>query len=212
MRFLWIMLLASGLYAGEFDEAVAEYNQGNYIKALDAFYVLAKEGHPKAQFNVALIYANGTGVNQDLYQAMEWYKKSAEQGNTEAQYNLAKLIFQRPDSNDTRARKRMEYWYQKAADGGQREAMNNLALLYLKGEGSKKNKLKAFELFKKAALLGDAAAQINVALMYAWEKEVPNDKIKAYKNLKAALKQGKTEASAYLEKLCKESSWACEND
>jgi len=160
---------------------------------------------------VGLIYANGKGVNKDIYQAMEWYKKSAEQGNTAAQYNLAKLIAQRPDSKDPRAQERIRYWLEKAAKGGQKEAMNDLALLYLNGKGVKENKLKAFELFKKAAQLGDASAQINVALMYAWGKGIPNDKIKAYKNLKQALTQGKTEASPYLERLCKESSWACQN-
>ncbi|KYJ85588.1 tetratricopeptide repeat protein [Sulfurovum riftiae] len=212
MRFLWIVLLAAGLCAGEFDEAVAEYNQGNYIKALDAFYVLAKEGHPKAQFNVGLIYANGKGVNKDRYQAMVWYRKAAEQGNTAAQYNLAKLIAQRPDKEDPRALEQIKYWYEKAAEGGRKEAINDLALLYLEGKGVKKNKLKAFELFKKAAEMGDSAAQLNVALMYAWGEGLPNDKIKAYKNLKKALSQGRTEASAYLERLCKESSWACQGN
>jgi len=212
MKFLWIMVLATGIWASEFDMAVTEYNQGNYIKALDAFYTLAKKGDPKAQFNVGLIYAKGKGVNKDTYQAMEWYKKAAEQGNTAAQYNLAKLIAQRPDNEDPRARKRVKYWYEKAAEVGQKEAINDLALLYLKGEGVKKNELKAFELFKKAAEMGDSAAQINVALMYAWGEGVPNDKIKAYKNLKKALSQGRAEASSYLERLCKESSWACQNN
>jgi TPR repeat protein len=212
MKFLWIMVLATGVWASEFDVAVTEYNQGNYIKALDAFYTLAKEGDPKAQFNVGLIYANGKGVNKDTYQAMEWYKKAAEQGNTAAQYNLAKLIAQRPDKEDPRARKRVKYWYEKAAEGGQKEAINDLALLYLKGEGVEKNELKAFELFKKAAEMGDGAAQINVALIYAWGEGLPNDKIKAYKNLKKALSQGRTEASSYLEQLCKESSWACQSN
>ncbi|AKF25848.1 hypothetical protein YH65_10970 [Sulfurovum lithotrophicum] len=212
MRFLWIILIAAGLAAGEFDEAVTEYKQGNYIKALDAFYVLAKEGHPKAQFNVGLIYANGKGVNKDIYQAKEWYKKAAKQGNTAAQYNLAKLISQSSDKTDPGAQEEVRYWYEKAAEGGQKEAMNDLALLYLKGSGVKQNKRKAFGLFKKAAQLGDASAQINLALMYAWGEGIPNDKVKAYNNLKQALRQGKTEASVYLERLCKESSWACQND
>jgi len=212
MKFLWVILLAAGLWAGEFESAVADYEQGNYIKALDAFYVLAKEGHPKAQFNVGLIYANGKGVKRDMYQAMAWYKKAAEQNNAEAQYNLAKLISQRPDKGDPRAMKRVKYWYEKAAAGGQKEAVNNLALLYLTGRGVEKNKTKAFELFKKAAKMGDSAAQINVALMYAWGKGIPSNKIKAYKNLKAALLQGRTEASPYLDRLCKENSWACQNN
>lgn len=212
MRFLWIVLLAAGLCAGEFEDAVSEYKQGNYIKALDAFYVLAKEGDPKAQFNVGLIYAEGKGVNKDIYQAMEWYKKAAEQGNTAAQYNLSKLISQRPDSKDPRAQERVRYWLEKAAEGGRKEAVNDLALLYLKGDGVKKNEVKAFELFKKAAGMGDPAAELNVALLYAWGKGVPNDKIKAYRHLKEALVHGRGEASGYLERLCKESSWACQSN
>ena len=212
MKFLWVAVLSIGLWANEFDTAVTEYNQGNYIKALDAFYVLAKEGDPKAQFNVGLIYANGKGVNKDSYQAMVWYKKAAEQGNTAAQYNLAKLISQRPDKDDPRAQEKVKYWYEKAVEGGQKEAVNDLALLYLKGEGVKKDERKAFELFKKAAKMGDSAAQVNLALMYAWSKGVPNNKIKAYRNLKAALSKGRTEASPYLELLCNESSWACQSN
>jgi len=210
MKFLWVAVLSIGLWANEFNIAVTEYNQGNYIKALDAFYVLAKEGDPKAQFNVGLIYANGKGVAKDNYQAMVWYKKAAEQGNTAAQYNLAKLISQKPGKEDTRAQEKVKYWYEKAAEGGQKEAVNDLALLYLKGKGVKKNERKAFELFKKAAKMGDSAAQINVALMYAWSEDVPNNKMKAYRNLKQALSQGREEASALLEQLCEESSWACQ--
>jgi len=211
MKIVWGLLLGVWLWGGAFNDAVAEYNAGNYIKALDAFYGIAKEGDAKAQFNVGLIYANGKGVNRDSYQAMEWYKKAADQGNTAAQYNLAKLISQRKDSHDPRAKKWVKYWYEKAAEGGQKEAMNNLALLYLKGDGVEKNELRAFELLRKAALLGDSAAQVNVALLYAWGETLPKDKIKAYKYLKQALRQGREEASFYLERLCKESSWACEN-
>jgi len=212
MKFLWIAVLVSGLWAGEFETAVTEYEQGNYIRALDAFYVLAKDGDPKAQFNVGLIYANGKGVNKDSYQAMEWYKKAAEQGNSAAQYNLAKLIAQRPDSKDPRAMKKIMYWYEKAAESGRKEAVNDLALLYLEGKGVEKNEFKAFELFKKAARMGDSAAQINLALIYAWSEKLPKDKIKAYKHLKKALSQGRTEASVYLERLCTESSWACQSN
>ena len=212
MKFLWILVLTAGLWANEFDTAVTEYRQGNYIKALDAFYALAKEGDPKAQFNVGLIYATGKGVNKDTYQAMQWYQKAAKQGNTAAQYNLAKLFSQRSEKEDPHAQERAKYWYEKAAEGGQKEAINDLAILYMEGKGVKKDEHKAFSLFQKAAKLGDSAAQLNVALMYAWGKGVPHDKIKAYENLREALSSGQTEASAYLERLCKESSWACQSN
>ena len=211
MRWLMIILLTVGLWGGAFEKAVTEYNAGNYIQALDAFYVLAKNGDAKAQFNVGLIYAMGKGVNQDSYQAKEWYRKAADQENRAAQYNLAKLLMQQEDNKDKDTIKRAIYWYRKASDGGQKEASNDLALLYLEGIGVEKSELKALELFKKAAFLGDNTAKLNMALLYAWGKEIPNDRMKAYKNLKQLLSQGETEASFYLEKLCKESSWACQN-
>ena len=72
-----------------------------------------------------------------------------------------------------------------------------------------KNKLKAFHLFKEGALRGDSSAQVNVALLYAWDENIVQDKMKAYENLKNAMGSGKSEASQYLDKLCKESVWVC---
>jgi uncharacterized protein len=34
------------------------------------------------------VYDNGRGVKQDYKKAIEWYEKSANQGNTKAQFNL----------------------------------------------------------------------------------------------------------------------------
>jgi TPR repeat protein len=34
------------------------------------------------------MYAKGEGVPQDLAQAMDWYRKAAERGYADAQYNL----------------------------------------------------------------------------------------------------------------------------
>lgn len=45
-----------------------------------------------AQFNVAIAYENGTGLDKDLAQAAMWYKKSAEQGTNDAQHNLGYLF------------------------------------------------------------------------------------------------------------------------
>jgi len=37
------------------------------------------------------MHANGRGIAQDFKEAIKWYKKSAEQGNVNAQYNLGNL-------------------------------------------------------------------------------------------------------------------------
>ena len=63
MRYLFIFIIAVlSLFADDFDQAVEDYNKGGYIKALNTFYALAKEGDPKAQYNFGFIYAKGKGV------------------------------------------------------------------------------------------------------------------------------------------------------
>ncbi|WP_295420465.1 tetratricopeptide repeat protein [Sulfurovum sp.] len=209
------MIILLGLtlcvWSGDFDQAVKDYNQGNYIKALNVFYVLAKKGDAQAQYNVGLIYANGKGVKADVSEAMQWYEKAAKQGIGTAQYNLAQLYYQKGENGEPHAYEKAKYWYEKAIKNSIKEAYNNLASLYMDAKGVAKDEKRAFELFAKAADLGDSAAQVNVAVMYAWGKEVKHDKMKAYENLKKALKSGKSEASEYLDRLCKESAWVCQD-
>ena len=211
MKYLSIFLIATlSLFANDFNQAVEDYNQGGYIKALNTFYTLAKKGDAKAQFNVALIYANGKGVQKDLSKARKWYEKAAKQDNPSAQYNLAQL-YHMAGEDDPHGYEKARYWYEKAVESGVTEAYNNLAALYIDGKGVKKDQQKAFELFEKAAKMGDPAAQVNVGVLYAWGEDITNDKMKAYDNLKKALVAGKSEASGYLDKLCKESASVCQD-
>jgi len=212
MKFwIWLGLFSALLFAGEFDNAVKDYNKGGYISALNTFYVLAKKGDPKAQYNVGMIYEKGKGVKADLAEAMKWYEKAAKQGNAMAQYNLGRLYHEKGDHNEPHAYEKAKYWYEKAIENKVKEAYNNLAALYMEGKGVQRDEKKAFDLFRQAADLGDGAAQYNVGVMYAWSNQITNDKMKAYENLKKALKKGYSEASGYLDKLCKESKWVCED-
>jgi len=203
-------LMVIGLYANEFNQAVENYNKGEYTKAFDTFYILAKEGNAKAQYNTGLLYALGQGVQKSIMHARKWYEKAAKQGNAKAQYNLGKL-YHDTAPNDEHAYQKAKYWYEKAVKGGVIEANNNLASLYIDGLGVKKDEQKALELLEEAASQGNAAAQVNLAVLYAWGEEVTHDKMKAYENFKSALKQGKSQASGYLDKLCKESAWVCQD-
>ena len=42
-----------------------------------------------AQFDLGLMFDNGNGVPKDFEQAVNWYRKAAEQDHVAAQYNLA---------------------------------------------------------------------------------------------------------------------------
>lgn len=203
-----LFLFTISLWSNEFEEAVKDYKNGNYIKALNAFYVLAKNGDVQAEYNVGLMYANGKGVKADIVQAIEWYEKAANHKNAAAAYNLA-VLYEAMENKDVHAYEKAKFWYEKAALEGLPQAQNNLAALYLDGKYISKDTKKAFELFKKAAAQGDVNAQINVAIMYAWNKEITQDKMKAYENFIHALDAGHHEAGKYLDQLCKESPWVC---
>ena len=48
----------------------------------------AKYGDVEAQFNLALCYQSGIGVQQNQLEAIKWYGKAVEQGYANAQHNL----------------------------------------------------------------------------------------------------------------------------
>ena len=52
----------------------------------------AEQGDITAQFNLAMMYSNGKGVNKNHPEAFKWCKKAAEQGYVDAQALLA-LIY-----------------------------------------------------------------------------------------------------------------------
>ncbi len=73
-----------------------DYNQGflaaeggDYKSAVDQWRPLAEKGHPIAQFNLALLYHSGLGVDLNEATAVSWYKKSASNGYYKAQEYLA---------------------------------------------------------------------------------------------------------------------------
>ena len=45
-----------------------------------------------AQLNIGGLYEYGYGVTQDYYEAFEWYKKAADQGNQEASNRIGRLV------------------------------------------------------------------------------------------------------------------------
>jgi TPR repeat protein len=55
------------------------YTAGDFVAALQLIQPLAEQGEARAQYNLAVQFELGKGVEQDLAQASEWYCKAAEQ-------------------------------------------------------------------------------------------------------------------------------------
>ncbi|MDY0195559.1 MAG: tetratricopeptide repeat protein [Sulfurovaceae bacterium] len=204
------LLIGSFAFGMEMKDGIAEYDKGNYAKAYKIFYALAKNGDPKAQYNIALMSLSGKGTNVSHKEAISWYTKAADQNHAPSQYSLG-YMYQKQAKTKPLLINQAKYWYTQAMTNGVKEAYTNMAFLYYTGYGKDipKDIPKAITLLSKAASMGDANAQLNLAIIYGWKNDVPNDKQKTYKYLKQALSCGKSEASAYLDVLCKESVWAC---
>ena len=66
------------------------YRRGEHEAAFGTFLDLATRGHPRAQYQVGWLYANGRGVPQDFQEAVRWYRQAAEQGHPAGQWALGR--------------------------------------------------------------------------------------------------------------------------
>jgi len=106
--------------------------------------------------------------NQGDYDtAFEEWLPYAEQGDADAQYNLALVYdFGYDDSN-----KAFE-WYKKSANQGNSNAQANLGLMYHNGDGVDIDYKQAMKWYLKAANQENPIAQNNIALMYEYGRSV----------------------------------------
>lgn len=69
----------------------------------------AEQGDAKAQNVMGTYYESGNGIAKDYMKAIYWYTKSADQGNSNAQYHLA-VLYNKVEENPLKA----YYWFEVA--------------------------------------------------------------------------------------------------
>jgi len=85
----------------------------------------AKAGNPRAQFDLAVMYATGNGVEKDERLAFNWFHKAARNGHVGAKYYMG-ISFQQ--GRGVRANAHLaRYWFKQAAKAGHPKAVYNLA-------------------------------------------------------------------------------------
>jgi TPR repeat protein len=116
------------------------------------FDVLARQGDANAQFNLALLYADGKDCPQDYVKARYWHVKAARQGHAAAHYSLALMHHkgQGIPRNDAKSARR----YRTAAQLGHQAAQFNLAVLYDQGLGVAHDLVMAYVWFFVAGAQG----------------------------------------------------------
>lgn len=163
-------LYAFGLYGAPQD----------YAQAVRWYTLAAEQGHPTAQYNLAVLYVNGQGVKADTLQAQKWYDLAYAQDST-----FEPIIVDRPAANDftfsdkRRGKKgdkisrhdKLQFdkalaTYRPKAEAGDPIAQYNLGVLYNEGLGTERNYKEAHKWFTLAAQQGDPDAQNNLGIMY----------------------------------------------
>ena len=140
------------------------------------------------QYLLGKYYADGTGTEQSWEKAVEWYRKSAEQGLAKAQYNLG-LCYANGNGVEKSYEKSVE-WYRKSAEQGDACAQCNLGFRYYYGMGVEKNYKKAVEWYRKSAEQGNADAQYNLGLCYEYGRGISKSRQEAIRLYQLAARQG----------------------
>lgn len=138
---------------------------------------LANKGSASAQYNLGVMYENGSHVEQNYEKAYYWYLKAAELGDVKAQFSVG-LSFEYGDGVEQDDNQAVN-WYEIAGSNGCADAQYYAGYAFEKGEGRKKNFNKALEWYKKAIKQGDSASMEALSRMYTKGLGVKADPIVA---------------------------------
>ena len=110
----------------------------------------ANAGEAQAQFDLALCYANGKGVEKNSERAFDWHKKTAKQGYMSAQLAMGLYYLLGVDKQQTE--KLINKWVMKQGKEKSVDSTLDLAVtLAIDEKFTKANDKLAFIWFKKAA-------------------------------------------------------------
>lgn len=160
--FILALLLGAGAaFAEPIDEANRAYDAGRFKQAARLLDPLARHGNPTAQLRLGILYFQGHGVKEDERRAISWWRRSADQGNLDAMYQLGNAFTFGIDAAKTVPDPDREaaWWYFRAASAGHREAQYGLGLLFLAGKGVMESREEAMRWMHRAAEQGHADAK-----------------------------------------------------
>lgn len=149
----------------------------------------AERGDSSAQLRLALDYSAGKGTFRDENAAMEWCRKSAENGNDGAMKWLADMLAAKGKTEEAIK------WYRLSSEkGDDKTSQFTLAEIYFNGNGVPKNHPEALKFYLMAAEDKSGYATygkdslIRIAAIYHQGLGVPKDNATAYLYLSRAIR------------------------
>jgi Sel1 repeat/Pentapeptide repeats (8 copies) len=149
----------------------------------------ADNGDIESQFTLGMMYARGTGVDEDYAESVDWFQKAADGGDATAQYNLARLIA--TGRGVKRDLATAAQWFRKAADAGDPDAQFDLATLHFNGKGVQLNYAEAAKLLLKAVTHNSSChVPQNLGILYLEGKGLPRNHALAFRYFEESAKRG----------------------
>ena len=170
--------------------------RGNKLKAFELYRKLA-EKNLRYGYDIAVMYWKGEGVEENLSEALKWFKSSAEAGNSRSMDELAKIYLKGElvPQDESKALYWLRKYFERNSGFYERdderfdaelEAIHSLAKIYYADEDysphcdkSLEDKKRAFELFQELDRRGFKDARYWIARMYEFGEYVSQDKLKA---------------------------------
>jgi TPR repeat protein len=147
---------------------------------------------PAAQTMIGNRFRNGEGVDRDYKEAVQWYRKAAEQDYEGAQNNLAAMYEKGlgVPKDEHEALK----WYRRAAEQGNVYAQHSLGSMYRDGRGGPRDHGEAAKWILKAAEQGHKGAFKDMGELHWKGSGVPQNNVLAYMWWKLASLRGDEES------------------
>lgn len=148
--------------------------RGDYAKVFKLLKPIADQDDPSALFLIGTMYETGMGVTQSNKKANECYEKAANNGSSEAQFNMGKQAVENNMDFSTAAK-----WYLKSAEKNYAPAQYQIGILYSFGLGVDQDYKQAFKWLKEAAIQNYPHAQYQVGAAYTLGNGVKEDERQA---------------------------------
>src|ERR1043165_9652319 len=137
--------------------------------------------------------------SSDFKEALEWFRKAADQGSASAQHDIGNMyvLGQGVEKDMAESVK----WFTKAAEQGDTDSEYALGLRYAGGTGVEQDFAQAVKWYSLAANKGSMYAQAGLAIRYEKGQGVAPDKSEAYKWYDLAAQAGHFNAGDSRDKL-----------
>jgi len=188
--------VSGGLISAKVDLGVA-YLVGEAVRkdpglAEQLFRQAFAQGDGRGACFLGEMYFQGLGVQRDEAAAERWYEAGAKLHDPRAQFQLANLLWHRP--NDGSNLKRVAKLMRESAAAGLVAAKHQLAIILVKNPDLAASPQEAPTLLKEAAEAGEWRSSVALGLLSRDGVGVPVDSKAAYYHYHVAALQGGDEA------------------